>query len=89
MFDKARELVLTDRTRARRALTDEIKRLDKEELEAELDQLETEEQERLNTEKAEAARVWRTAEVRLQLQVIREQQHEAAATFDAAVLAAN
>ncbi|MEM7470976.1 MAG: hypothetical protein AAF340_06435 [Pseudomonadota bacterium] len=89
MFDRARELVLTDRAKARKALTDEIKRFDKEELEAELDQLETEEQERLNAEKAEAACAQRAAEVRSQLREMRGRQHEAAAAFDAAVLAAN
>lgn len=43
MFDRARQIVLRDRAKARKALTDEIKRLEKEELKAELDQIESDE----------------------------------------------
>lgn len=89
MFEKARGLVLTDRAKARKALTDEIKRLDREEIEAELDQLGVEELERQADEKSEAARAQRAEEVRARLSEICALQHGAAKAFDAALATAN
>ena len=53
MFEKARNLVLSDRAKAKRALTAEIKRNQQAELEAELDQLEREERTRIAEEEAQ------------------------------------
>lgn len=89
MFEKARGLVLTDRAKARKALTDEIRRLDREELEAELDQLEADELGRQAYEEAEATRARRAAEVRARLSEISALQNEAAKEFDEALAKAN
>lgn len=89
MFEKARGLVLTDRAKARKALTDEIRRLDREELEAELDQLVADELRRQADEKAEATRARRAAGVRARLSEISALQNDAAKEFDEAMAKAN
>ncbi|MEM9765676.1 MAG: hypothetical protein AAF968_24785 [Pseudomonadota bacterium] len=89
MFERARELVLSDRVKARRALTDELKRLEREELDAELDQLEAEELQLRAERTADAERAEREKELRARLAEVRLEQHAAATAFDAAVLAAN
>jgi len=89
MFEAARSLVLKDRSKARKALADEIKRNESDELDAELDQLEREENERLAAEQAETTRALRAADVRKEILQIQTRQHDAAKAFDAALTSAN
>lgn len=89
MFDKARILVLSDRAKAREALADEIKRNEREELDAELDQLEAEEKARIEAEEAKTARANARHAAREALKDVRSSQNIAALNFDAAMKAAN
>lgn len=89
MFEAARSLILKDRSKARKALADEIKQNENDELDAELDQLEREENERLAVEQAEAARALRAADARKEILQIQAKQHEAAKAFDVALASAN
>ncbi|EBA13117.1 hypothetical protein RCCS2_04509 [Roseobacter sp. CCS2] len=89
MFEAARDLVLKDRGKARKALADEIKRNEKDELDAELDQLEQEAKAELVAEEADAARAQRAADARLALEAVAAKQRSAAMSFDAAIKAAN
>lgn len=85
MFEAARELVLRDRTKARKALADEMARQDAEDLEAELDQLAEEERQRGEREAADRAAAERNAEATAELRDVRVQQHQQAVRFDRAL----
>lgn len=89
MFEAAKGLVLKDRAKARKALADEIKQNEKNELDAELDQLEREAKAELEAEGERATRAQRAADARMQILKIQGQQHDAAAAFDEAIAAAN
>lgn len=89
MFEAARDLVLKDRGKARKALADEIKRNEKDELDAELDQLEQEAKAELAAEDERATRAQRDADARLALEDVAAKQRSAAMSFDAAIKAAN
>lgn len=85
MFEAARELVLRDRTKARKALADEMARQDAEDLEAELDQLAEEERQRKDREAADRAQADAVAAASRELREVREQQHQQAKRFDRAL----
>lgn len=89
MFERARELVLADRAKARKALTDEIRRAERDEIDARLDGLEAEERERLAAEKEETKRERRTAKAREELLAVKSRQADAAHSYDAAMAEAN
>lgn len=89
MFETARDLVLKDRGKARKALADEIKRNERDELDAELDKLENEVKAALDADEAEAARAQRAADARLALEAVVAKQRSAAMSFDAAIKAAS
>ncbi|MEM6891786.1 MAG: hypothetical protein AAGA74_15660 [Pseudomonadota bacterium] len=89
MFEKARSLILSDRAKARKALTDEIKRNERDSLDKELDQLETDERSRLQAKAADAAEKERVAQARETLAKTRKAQNEQAAKFDDAIASAN
>lgn len=83
MFEKARRLVLSDRAAARKALADEIRKNERDEIDAELDALEADERERQAAEEAEALRAQRAAQAREELNAIKAKQHAAALSYDA------
>lgn len=85
MFEAARELVLRDRTKARKALADEMARQDAEDLEAELDRLAEEERQRKEREAADRAHADAVAAASKELREVREQQHQQAVRFDKAL----
>ncbi len=89
MFEKARQLVLSDRTAARKALADEIRKNERDDIDAELDALEADERERQAAEEAEALRAQRAAQAREELDAIKARQHAAALSYDASLAAAN
>lgn len=89
MFQRARDLVLTDRPRARKALSDEIKRNERDAVDAQLDALAAEERDRIATEEAAAALASDLAAAKKDLANTRQEQHIAAAEYDGAFSAAN
>lgn len=72
MFEKVRRLVLSGRTAARKALADEIKKNERDKIDAELRALEAEERERQAEEKAEALTAQRMAQAGEELNAIIE-----------------
>lgn len=89
MFETARGLILTDRTKARKALADEIKRHEREAIDAKLDVIEAEERDRIAGDKAEAVRAAKLVEARKDLAKVRAEQSKAAVAYDAAMTSAN
>ncbi len=89
MFEKARGLILSDRTAARKALTDEIRKNERDEIDAELAALEADERERQAEEEAEALNAQRMAQAREELNAIKSKQSKAAADFDTGLAEAN
>lgn len=85
MFEAARELVLKDRSGARKALASEMKRQQGEELDAELDQLAQEERDRREREASERAETEAVAAAFKALRDVRAQQRKQAAKFDRAL----
>lgn len=85
MFEAARELVLKDRTKAKKALAAEMKRHQGEELDAELDQLAEEEHQREELEAAGRAKTKAITEVSSELREVRKRQHDLAVRFDASL----
>ena len=89
MFKTARELVLKDRAKARKALAEERARREAEGLEEELDQLAEEEREREAIEASDRAKADATAAAAAELQKVRTQQHQQAKRFDRALAQAS
>jgi len=85
MFEAAKELVLKDRDKAKRALAAELKRQQAEEIEAELDQLADEERQRAEREAADRAAAEAIAEATAELREVHAQQHQQAKKFDRAL----
>lgn len=85
MFEAARELVLKDRDKAKRALAAELKRQQADELDAELDRLADDERQRVEREAAEKADADTMAAAAKELREVRAQQHQQAVMFDKAL----
>lgn len=85
MFEAARELVLRDRAKARKALVEEMARDEAESLDAELDRLAEEERQRQKREAEERAEAEAMAEASEELREVRTRQHQQAKRFDRAL----
>lgn len=89
MFEAARGLILKDRDKAREVLADEIRRKQKGELEAQLDQLEEEARAQVVAEAVEADQARKRKKALVALEAAHVDQHEAAEAFDVALVNAN
>lgn len=85
MFETARNLVLKDRAKARKAFAEELKRRREGELDAELDRLAEEEREREEADAAERTRQEAIAAAASELKKVRTRQHQQAVKFDRAL----
>lgn len=89
MFEVAKGLILKDRDKARDALRDEIEKSQKNELEAQLDQLEEEARTQALAEAEEAELEKKRQKALVALETAHVDQHEAAEAFDEALMKAN
>lgn len=85
MFEAARELVLKDRDKAKRALAAELKRQQADHLDAELDRLADDERQRQEREATEKANADAVAAAAKELREVRALQRQHAVNFDRAL----
>ncbi|EAQ28637.1 hypothetical protein NAP1_13598 [Erythrobacter sp. NAP1] len=89
MFEAARELVLRDRAKARKALVEEMARDEADDLDAELDRLADEERQRQEREARERAEAKAMAAASKELREVGTRQHQQAKKFDRALTQAS